>query len=107
MPRLRCHMPHEPRVCVVGSANMDLTFRTARLPGPGETLAGERLHMGFGGKGANQAVMAARFGVAVSMVGRVGRDAFGDKMLANFAGENIDTTHVIIDEDASSGVASI
>jgi ribokinase len=66
-----------PRVCVVGSANIDLTFRTSRLPRPGETLAGQSFHQGFGGKGANQAVMAARLGARTTLVSKVGGDAFG------------------------------
>ena len=61
-----------PHVCVVGSSNIDLTFRTARLPQPGETLSGRAFQLGYGGKGANQAVMAARLGARVTMVSRVG-----------------------------------
>ena len=71
----------QPRICVVGSANMDLRMRTSRLPRPGETLVGHGFQMGFGGKGANQAVMAARLGASVSMVAKVGRDSFGEKSL--------------------------
>src|SRR5262249_5488611 len=64
-------MPHAPpRIGVVGSANIDLTFRTPRLPRAGETLAGAGFHSGCGGKGANQAVMAARLGARVAMIGR-------------------------------------
>src|SRR5262245_35997162 len=103
----RCRMLPGPRVCVVGSANMDLTFRAARLPRPGETLTGDGFHTGVGGKGANQAVMAARLGAAVSMVAKVGRDAFGEQTLDNFRREHIDTSHVVIDDDSPSGVASI
>jgi len=96
-----------PRVCVVGSSNLDLTFRTPRLPKPGETLAGTHFHFGYGGKGGNQAVMAARLGAQVSLVGRVGRDPFGDQLLRNYANEGIDTTYVQHDADAPTGTAAI
>src|SRR5215469_12189680 len=96
-----------PRVCVVGSSNIDLTFRTVRLPNPGETLAGQTFQLGFGGKGANQAVMAARLGARVAMVSRVGRDLFGEQTLQNYQLHGIDTTHVLRDADRSTGVASI
>jgi ribokinase len=86
---------------------MDLTFRTPRLPRPGETLTGHDFQQGFGGKGANQAVMAARLGADVTMVGRVGKDAFGEQTLANLRKEEIDTRHVFVDDKHSSGVASI
>ena len=66
-----------PSVVVVGSTNVDLTFRVARLPRPGETVAATDLVQGFGGKGANQAVMAARLGADVTMISAVGDDASG------------------------------
>jgi ribokinase len=101
-------MKHErPHVCVVGSTNVDLFFRTARLPRPGETLAGQAFHLGYGGKGANQAVMAARLGACVTMVGRVGRDVFGDGALRNYEQEQVETTHVGRDAKQATGVASI
>jgi ribokinase len=96
-----------PHICVVGSANIDLTFRTPRLPRPGETLAGTAWQLGFGGKGANQAVTAARLGARVSMVAKIGRDAFGEKTLQNFAANGVDATHVTISEDRLTGAASI
>lgn len=96
-----------PRVCVVGSVNVDLTFRTARLPRPGETLSGHAFHVGHGGKGANQAVMAARLGARVSMVARIGRDVFGEDALRNFREESVDTTHVYTDTERATGVAAI
>lgn len=98
---------HPPRVCVVGSSNIDLTFRTARLPKPGETLAGQAFQLGFGGKGANQAVMAARLGASVTMIGRVGRDLFGEQTRHNYQQHGIDTTHVLSDAGRPTGVASI
>jgi ribokinase len=96
-----------PLVCVVGSANVDLTVFTPRLPRPGETLAGRHFHLGFGGKGANQAVMAARLGARVTLIARVGGDVFGRHMLANLKDQNIDTAHIRLDQDQPTGVASI
>lgn len=96
-----------PHICVVGSSNTDLFFRTTRLPRPGETLLGKSFHTGFGGKGANQAVMAARLGARVTMIGRVGRDVFGDDTLRNYRAEGIDTTFVTTDDERPTGVASI
>ena len=96
-----------PRICVVGSTNIDLTFRTPRLPRPGETLAGYDFRLDFGGKGANQAVMAARFGARVAMVACVGRDVFGEQTLANYRREGIDTAHISVDETRPTGVASV
>ena len=100
-------MTNLPQVCVVGSANVDLIFQVLRLPRMGETLAGKQIHLGFGGKGANQAVMAARLGARVSLVAKVGGDVFGEQMLANLMNQGIDTTHVRIDRENSTGVASI
>ncbi len=96
-----------PRICVAGSANIDLTFHTPRFPRPGETVAGTAFHRGFGGKGANQAVMAARLGAEVTMIGKVGRDAFGADVIANLKAEGIATTHLQGDETCATGVASI
>ncbi len=71
------------RLCVIGSCNLDLTFRVARLPRPGETLPATALAQGFGGKGANQAVAAAVLGADVALIARVGDDAFGRQSLDN------------------------
>ena len=70
-------MAKRPRIAVVGSANIDLTTFTGRFPKPGETIFGDSFDLGFGGKGANQAVAAARLGARTAMIGRVGDDAFG------------------------------
>lgn len=94
-------------VCVVGAALIDLISYVPRLPALGETLHGTDFRTGFGGKGANQAVMAAKLGASVSMVTKLGRDTFGDDMLANFRSLGIDTTFVSFDDSASSGVAPI
>jgi ribokinase len=96
-----------PRVCVVGSTNIDLTFRTDRLPRPGETLTGHSFQLGFGGKGANQAVMAARLGAAVTMVGRVGNDPFAQEALGNLRSQGIEVHHVRRDAERPTGVAAI
>jgi ribokinase len=96
-----------PRVCVVGSANVDLVAYAPRLPKLGETLTGTRFVTGFGGKGANQAVMAAKLGADVSMVAKVGDDAFGRDYLENFRSVGVDTTYVGVSGDASTGVAPI
>ena len=96
-----------PRICVVGAANLDLISYVPRLPRMGETLHGSRFHMGFGGKGANQAVMAAKLGAEVAMVTKLGRDIFGENTLKNFSSFGIDTRHVLFTEKAFSGVAPI
>jgi ribokinase len=92
-----------PRITVVGSANIDLVARCERLPRPGETLTGATFERHPGGKGANQAVAAARLGAQVRFVGRIGRD---DLVLRSLNAEGIDTTGVIRD-DGESGVALI
>jgi sugar/nucleoside kinase (ribokinase family) len=76
-------------IVVVGSLNMDLVIRSPRIPRPGETVIGGEFHTVPGGKGANQAVAAARLGAKVSMVGRVGKDAFGDALLENLVIINV------------------
>jgi ribokinase len=94
-------------ICVLGSSNIDLTFRTSRLPKPAETFTGQSFQLGFGGKGANQAVMAARLGARVRMVSKVGRDVFGEKTLQNFREQGIDTRFVLFDESETTGIAAI
>jgi len=94
-------------VAVVGSLNMDLVARAARIPQPGETVIGGEFRNVPGGKGANQAVAAARLGAQVSMVGRVGRDAFAGPLLDSLAADGIDHTFVIQDPHAATGVALI
>jgi ribokinase len=107
LPKESAMTKPRPRVCVVGSCNLDLTFRTARLPKPGETLAGKAVQIAFGGKGANQAVMAARLGAAVSLVGCVGADLFGEHVVANLRKEGIDVLHVRRHGTEPTGVAAI
>lgn len=96
-----------PAICVAGSINLDMVAYVPRFPAVGETLHGHRFSTGYGGKGANQAVMAARLGGAVHFVGRVGDDLFGRDMYSNLASEGIDVTHVRTSEGVSSGVAVI
>jgi len=100
-------MSPQPRIAVVGSANVDLTVFTDAMPRPGETIFGRRFDLGFGGKGANQAVAARLCGAEVTMVARVGQDLFGPATIRNFRGFGIDTAHVIALEGVSSGVAPI
>ena len=94
-------------VVVVGSINMDLVVTTPHIPTPGETLLGGSFSTLPGGKGANQAVAAARAGAAVTMVGRVGLDAFGDTLRAGLVDEGIDVTHVGTEKHDPTGVALI
>ncbi|MBN8893260.1 MAG: ribokinase [Rhodanobacter sp.] len=95
------------RIVVVGSINMDLVTQAPRFVGPGETILGERFLTVPGGKGANQAVAAARLGAEVALVGALGRDAFGDQLHAGLAAEHVDLTHVARLDDSASGTASI
>lgn len=97
----------KPKICVLGASNTDLISYVKRAPHVGETLNGERFLMGFGGKGANQAVMAAKLGAEVSMITKVGRDVFGENTLKNFEECGVSTEHVLFTEEAMSGVAPI
>ncbi len=94
-------------ITVIGSANIDLTFRSPRLPRPGETIIGTGYFQGFGGKGANQAVAAVRLGEPVAFVGRVGRDDFGRATREQLGREGIDVTHLGEDLDRPTGTAAI
>jgi len=100
-------MAKRPRIAVIGSANIDLTTFTDQFPKPGETLFAPRFDLGFGGKGANQAVAARLCGAEVFMVARVGSDLFGPATIENFRKQGIDPTHVKQVEGLSSGVAPI
>jgi ribokinase len=100
-------MAKRPRIAVVGSANVDLTTFTGRFPKPGETIFGDSFDLGFGGKGANQAVASRLCGAEVFMVARVGSDLFGPATIENFKKLGIDATHVKQIEGVSSGVAPI
>ena len=100
-------MNAQPHVVVVGSANVDLTTFTDQFPRPGETIFGREFHLGFGGKGANQAVAARLCGARVAMVARVGDDLFGAATIENFTRRGIEASHVQITPGVSSGVAPI
>lgn len=100
-------MAKRPRIAVVGSANIDLTTFAERFPKPGETIFGQSFDLGFGGKGANQAVAARLCGAEVFMVARVGSDLFGPATIENFRKQGIDPSYVKQLEGLSSGVAPI
>jgi len=95
-----------PDILVIGSLNADLVVRAPRFPQPGETISGENLQILPGGKGANQAVAAARLGTSVSMLGRVGKDTFGDFLLDNLQVNKVDS-QLVQRDDASTGTAII
>jgi ribokinase len=95
------------RIVVVGSINMDLVTQAPRFVGPGETILGERFLTVPGGKGANQAVAAARLGADVALVGATGDDAFGRQLREGLAMEGVDLSHVAQLADSASGTASI
>ena len=97
----------QARIVVVGSTNVDMVVHSPRIPRPGETILGGRFHMVPGGKGANQAVAAARLGAEVTFVARVGADAFGADTLERLENEGINTEWVIRDPEAAHGIALI
>ncbi len=104
----RMNTPARPaQIVVVGACNTDLVSYVPRLPALGETLHGVRFQAGFGGKGANQAVMAAKLGARVTMIGKLGRDVFGADYRAHLAALGINTDYVHMTDAASSGVAPI
>ena len=94
-------------IYVIGSSNTDMVVKTEKLPMPGETVIGGTFFMNPGGKGANQAVAAARLGGRVTFIARVGADLFGSQALQQFQKENIDTRFVTQDQEHPSGVALI
>jgi ribokinase len=100
-------MSKRPRIAVVGSANIDLVTFADRFPKAGETIFGQTFDLGFGGKGANQAVASRLCGADVFMIARVGSDLFGPATIQNFKKLGIDATHVKQIEGVSSGVAPI
>lgn len=96
-----------PKIAVVGSSNVDVFCWTERAPAAGETVIGSRQWMAMGGKGANQAVGAHLLGAEVTMVGRVGGDMFGQRILENFSSYGIACDHITVDKETDSGVALI
>ena len=95
------------KIAVLGSSNTDMIIKTERIPKPGETVLGGTFSTAPGGKGANQAVAAARAGGDVAFIARVGTDMFGDKAVEGYKGEGIDVSHVLRDGGRPSGVALI
>lgn len=95
------------KIVVVGSANTDMVVKAATLPLPGETLLGGTFFMNAGGKGANQAVAAARLGGNVTLIAKVGNDIFGKQTIEGLQKENINTDFVFTDDTAPSGIALI
>lgn len=100
-------MSERPTVTVVGSINMDLTVSTGQMPNQGETVIGEEFATFPGGKGANQAVAAARLGANVNMVGALGDDVFGESLQNQLEQENIHTTAIHKLKDVATGTATI
>ncbi len=96
-----------PKIMVVGSLHMDLTVKTERIPQIGETVLGKHFTMSPGGKGANQAVAAAKLGADVTLVGRVGADMLGKKLIENAKERRIDTSYIVEDRETATGVALI
>jgi ribokinase len=99
--------PQRPEIVVVGSSNMDLVVKSARIPAVGETILGGDFLMTPGGKGANQAVAAAKLGADVHLIAKLGRDVFAEQSLSNFEKVGIDAEYVTRSEKAASGVALI
>jgi ribokinase len=100
-------MSTPPKIVVVGSVNIDMVVKGKSLPAPGETVAGGQFVLAGGGKGANQAVAAARLGGNVTLVAKVGQDMFGDQALAQFRKEGIDIEGILRDPVHATGVALI
>ena len=96
-----------PKIAVVGSSNMDLVVKSKRIPAVGETILGGEFIMVPGGKGANQAVAAAKLGAEVFFIAKLGNDVFAEQSLDNFKKETVNTKHVIQTSEAPSGVALI
>jgi ribokinase len=98
----------KPRLIVIGSLNMDMVIQAPRIPMPGETILGAGyLQMFPGGKGATQAYGAAKLGADVSMIGRVGDDSFGERLIQNLSQATVDTRYINHDPDAATGIALI
>jgi ribokinase len=95
------------KIVVIGSANTDMVVKSERLPAPGETIIGGVFFMNAGGKGANQAVAAARLGGDVTFVAKVGNDIFGKQTIVGLKKEGIQTQYVFKDKNAPSGTALI
>lgn len=97
----------QKKIIVLGSNNTDMTIKSTHLPAPGETIIGGNFMMTPGGKGANQAVAAARLGGDVTFITKTGNDLFGHQSIEQFNDENINTNYIVSDSDNPSGVALI
>lgn len=100
-------MSDQPTILVVGSINMDMVMRTPQMPTPGETIHGEGFSTSPGGKGANQAVTAARLGGHVHMLARVGDDAFGPCLVERMKAEGINCNDILVTENCATGIAVV
>ena len=98
---------HQPKVTVVGSANVDLVIRAERMPNSGETLIGDAFDIFTGGKGFNQATAAARLGAEVTLIGRIGDDPFAEILQSAIESEHIDNRFVTTDAESGTGIATI
>lgn len=94
-------------IVVIGSSNTDMILKTSRIPKPGETILGGKFSVAAGGKGANQAVAAARGGGDVHFIARLGNDMFGRQAMEGFKKDGIKTEHISFDDKAASGIALI
>jgi len=95
------------KIVVIGSSNIDMIMQTPRIPRPGETILGGAFSTASGGKGANQAVAAARLGAEVTFVARVGDDAFGSAAIERYQKDKISTDHISLDPETPTGVAVV
>ncbi len=97
----------QPKIIVVGSSSIDLVLTTEHLPKPNETVLAEKSESFFGGKGANQAVGAARLGASVYFIGCVGMDPFGQQIMRNLVDEGVDVSYIVETEEAATGSAYV
>ena len=104
---MTCSTNQKPNILVLGSINMDLIVKSARLPTKGETLTGDSFNYTPGGKGANQAVTASKLGANSKLIARVGNDLFGKQLTSYLSSQNVDTNSITIDSDSHSGIAMI
>ena len=98
---------YKPKIVVIGSCNTDMVVKAGRLPVPGETVLGGTFYMNPGGKGANQAIAAARLGAEVTLISKIGYDLFGLQALEIYRSEKINTEFIFTDQKSPSGVALI
>ena len=95
------------KIVVLGSLNIDMVLTAERLPVIGETIHGDHIHYMMGGKGSNQAVAASRMGISTSLIGCVGNDTFGEKILKHLSEEKLDISSVKSEENIFTGIATV